>query len=499
MGARHWNIVEEIDYITDYDGFVATCLDLRDSMLFYDKGLILTSYSSTLELLISLAYLWASLSSDDDAEEVFEAVEAIIDNLARRLYVSDMPIDVRVMIDNFFDTGGWIIKERLPLLRAMFTKYIQGDYRMSDNINELLRQAQNSLGRSEEKALDLVARAGAMALRGERIRPAWLNILRGQLQIWVRGILNVVSNFAAAPHFSFPLDEVERERKKWVDTRHPRVQDLKAFRNRRHTLTSFDYVNEQVLQTDEIDEVLSFVFSGLSKLTREMMGPANRLRPIRPLLQAIVETQELQASDAPGAGLAPIHAIRLLAKHPVNSVIDTLIDAVLSPHNNEAVVKEAAKALSQMGDKAARRIVLRIDSVQCDEAKVLLADTLAETTRNESVLRTLVALYLDMDKEQAKVEILRALVSYGDPQVIPVLEQELIAQGRDPATPLSQHLRWAICQLKKPRNMNAAGEESSRPMALSRSAANCKRREGTLNQPAVNQEVSRPKEDVQNY
>lgn len=498
MRARHWDILEEIEYITEYDGFVDTCLDLRDSMLFYDKGLILASYSSTLELLISLAYMWASLSSSE-ADEVFEAAESVIDNLARRLYVPDMPIDVRVMVDSFFETGGWIIKERMPLLRAMFTKYMNNDYRMSDNINEILRQAQLALGSSEEEALDLVARAGAMALRGERVRPAWLNVLRGQLQVWVRGIMNVVSSFAAAPHFSFPFDEVERERKKWVEERNPQVQDLKAFRNRRYALASFDYVNERVLETDEIDEVLSFVFSGLSKLTREMVGTVSALRPIRPLLQAIVETRELQTSDAPGAGLAPIHAVRLLAKHPVNSVIDTLIDTVLCPQNGQALVKEAAKALSHMGEKAAGRIVLRIGSVQSDQAKVILADTLVETTHSETVLRTLLNLYQGMDEEQSKVEILRALVSYGDPQAIPVLEEELVSHSCEPTTPLSQHLRWAIAQLKKPGVKKPGGEEPPRSVALPRTGGSAKRRGAKRGQSAIRQEVPQPKEDVQSY
>ena len=32
--ARHWDIFRELEYVVDFDGFVETCLDLRDNMLF---------------------------------------------------------------------------------------------------------------------------------------------------------------------------------------------------------------------------------------------------------------------------------------------------------------------------------------------------------------------------------------------------------------------------------------------------------------------------------
>lgn len=465
MGARHWDILEEIEYITEYEGFVETCLDLRDNMLFYDKGLILAGYSSTLELLITLAYMWGTLSSDEDADTLFEAVEAVVDNLGRRLYVEDMPIDVRVMVDGFLETGGWIIQERIPLFRRMFTYYMTDNYSLNKNINEILRLAHAAVDTSEDKALHYAAQVGAMALRGQRIRPAWLYILKGQLQIWVRGIMNLVNNFAAAPHFSFPFDEVAKERGKWQDDSRI-VTDLKAFRNRRYPITSFDYTNEVVLETDAIDQVLGLLFSGLPRLEPEMVGEIvgeiESLRQVRPLLQAIVETPQLQRPDAPGEGWAPLHAVRLLREMPTNSVIDTLVGAIVRDDKESALVAEAVAALSFIGAKAIKRIVKRIDSVSSDEAKVVLANVLSHSGPDESVRETLVDLFHNVEPENQKIAILKALVHYGDPEAVPALEAELVKGATTTGTQLPEQLKWAISQLRGLRPSSGDGEERTK-------------------------------------
>ncbi len=459
MGAKHWDILEEIEYMTEYDGFVETCLDLRDNMLFYDKGLILAGYSSTVELLITLAYMWGSLSSDDEASSLFEAVEAVVDNFSRRLVVEDMPMDVRMMVDGFLETGGWIIQERMPLFRRMFTCYLTDGYNLSKNINEVLRQAQGAVDTSNEKALQLVAQVGAMALRGERIRPAWLYVLNGQMQIWIRGIMNLVNNFASAPHFSFPFDEAAKERGKWQRDS-TAVTDLKAFRNRRYPLTSFDYTNDMVLETDEIDQLLMLLFTGLARLEPELVGSPRKLLPVRPLLQAIVESPALQRPDAPGEGWAPVHCVRVLKHMPTNSVIDTLVSAVVRGDKDSPVVTEAVAALSFIGDKAAKRIVKGIGSLASDDAKVVLATVLSDSSPSAEVLAALLELFQTIDAERQKIAILKALVHYGDPQAVPVLEAALRKGEAEGVTQLPHELQWAISELRSLRS--ASGDEEER-------------------------------------
>ena len=429
MRARHWDIFRELEYVVDFDGFVETCLDLRDNMLFYDRGLILAGYASTVELLITLAYMWASLASEEEAEAIFDLVESLIHQSEGRLTAPDMPIDVRMMVDGYLDTGGWIIKERLPLYRRMFAAYMNNDYNPNKNINELLYKAQKEIDGSYEKALYLVSQVGAMALRGRRIRPSWLYVLKGQLQIWVRGILSLVGNFAAAPHFSFPFDEISREREKWSSQQSAAVIDLKAFRNRRYPFSSLDYTNGEVLENDELDHLLTLIFSGTPDLDIERRVRPSDFRPVRPLLQAVIETPGMLRPEAPGDGWAALYCLRILRHIPTNAVIDSMVDAILWGGLQGPLLEEAIGALRFIGQKAVNRIVKRIETLDSDEAKVILARVLSGVSPSEEVLNTLVALFQTLRPASQRISILQALVEYGDPQVLPVLQSALMEEG----------------------------------------------------------------------
>ncbi|NLL47857.1 MAG: hypothetical protein GX249_04665, partial [Firmicutes bacterium] len=54
-------LIEEISEITTVDGFVSSCLEIKESMFFYERDLMLAAYSASLELLAVAALLAAAL------------------------------------------------------------------------------------------------------------------------------------------------------------------------------------------------------------------------------------------------------------------------------------------------------------------------------------------------------------------------------------------------------------------------------------------------------
>ena len=81
MREKYREIMDELDYITTHEGFVETCLDLRDSMYFYDKGLILAGYAGSVEMLMSFAMFWAVLEAPERGEEIFDEIADITNHL----------------------------------------------------------------------------------------------------------------------------------------------------------------------------------------------------------------------------------------------------------------------------------------------------------------------------------------------------------------------------------------------------------------------------------
>ena len=183
---RYSEIMEELEYVTDHDGFVETCLDLRDSMYFYDKGLILAGYASSVEMMMSFAMFWAALEAPEESPEVFDRIEDIIYNLEDRLRDDDVTMDVAALIETFLQTSGWVLSQRFVVFRHMFEAYRDSRYNLEENPDKLLREAQTLVEKDNHRAAELVGQVGAMALRGAAIRPVWLLIAKPRLQMWLR-------------------------------------------------------------------------------------------------------------------------------------------------------------------------------------------------------------------------------------------------------------------------------------------------------------------------
>ena len=99
-------LLQELWHLVGYNGFVSTCLELKEGMLFYERDLLLAAYASGLETIIVSALYWACLDSLDALEETASCTERLLGDMPARLHLRDSPIDVQALVESFLATNG---------------------------------------------------------------------------------------------------------------------------------------------------------------------------------------------------------------------------------------------------------------------------------------------------------------------------------------------------------------------------------------------------------
>ena len=91
MQRDYRELLEEIKEITTVDGFVSSCLEIKESMFFYERDLMLAAYTASLELLIVAALLNAGLRSKRDLVKAQAEVELSMESLLSDLTKFQFP------------------------------------------------------------------------------------------------------------------------------------------------------------------------------------------------------------------------------------------------------------------------------------------------------------------------------------------------------------------------------------------------------------------------
>ena len=130
LASVYRELLGKLEETASYDGFVSTLIDIRDSMIFYDRDLMLAGYTGAVEGLIISALAAACLENDDTAEEAFAAVRKVVDEFPERLADPTAPIDVQAVVEAFLRVGGWMLRERVSAYILAFSRYLHGDYDM---------------------------------------------------------------------------------------------------------------------------------------------------------------------------------------------------------------------------------------------------------------------------------------------------------------------------------------------------------------------------------
>ncbi|MBI2914941.1 MAG: hypothetical protein HYY08_03335 [Firmicutes bacterium] len=454
MRPNYRELLEELWAITDHDGFVATCVELKESMLFYDRDLVLAGYSGTVEALLGSALLWSCFESRQAFAETAESVRKLMSELPERIVRNDSPVDIQAMVENFLRIGGWILAERVPVYISMFDRYLDGagsGVGLGGRVEALLLEAQQVVVEHSERARDLVAEAGAVLLTGGTLRPGWFRIARPRLQVWLTGIRNLLANFAASD-LAFPFGPIDREREKRRTGNGNVVVELKRFRDLRQASSRQPPTGVMHYQPDRVDELLADLFCGEPKVTGKLLkGFRQACDDALPALLALVESDHLIRGDTDGEHYAPINAMRVLGHLKRPEAVGPIIRLLSELDPEDDAFEEALRTLARLGAAAVDSIVdyLRERSEGDGFASLALVEVLSAGPRNDKVYGILIDMFNRLRWDEGKAVVGSALARYGDRRALPSLEASLRGSCRPDEEELAE-MEWAIRRLRRP-------------------------------------------------
>lgn len=264
MRMNFQELAEEIEEITTVDGFIASCLEIKESMFFYDCDLMLAAYGASLELLSVAALFAAALKGKAELEATEALVAPRAPLLLEELAKYRLPLDIQYVADRFVQDAGSQISLRMPVYGEMVRDYASVREAADPGVDALLCQAHQSLSVSKraegEKISALLGRVGRKMLQGAHLRPIWLEISHPRIYFVLVGLQTLVNNFRVAPYFSFPLEEIEIERQKRRKVKGNVVSDLGVARNFRQGGSGYTDLNV-VLVKDDYDSLLEHILS----------------------------------------------------------------------------------------------------------------------------------------------------------------------------------------------------------------------------------------------
>ena len=413
-----FDLLQELLEVGSPQGFVETCRDLRDNMLFYDREVLIGAYTGILEGLAFSVLLDAAIGQPESFELVTDRVRDFIRSLPGNLDLREYPMDVQSLAERFLETGGRSLYEAFPAWVATLHVYESGEFSAQDDIDRLLAEARHEaeLG-SESQALARIGRVGALALTGRRIRPVWGRIA-GPLEPWLHGLYAAVEAVANHERITYPLQPIVEERMR----RSARnvVRDLSL--RRRYEEPASDVWRE----ADEVDRFYSEVIGGRERLTEEaytvIQAQGTKLLPV---LLTIVGARELRDDEQGREHLAPVRSLEaLVALHAVEAV-PTLLRIVAEVDPQDALFGAAQTALVKLGSAAAPQ-VLSFASGEADaETAIYLSEVLSRMEKDERVFRFLTSMFRRTSWWEGKGTLARALADYGDTRALPLLRDAL--------------------------------------------------------------------------
>lgn len=265
-------LMEEIKEITTVDGFVSSCLEIKESMFFYERDLMLAAYTASLELLIVVAMVSAALKSKRELLRAQAEVGRLVDGLAAELNKYQFPLDIQYVVDHFLQGTGFQTRLRMPAYTQMMQSYSSTSDPMEDDLDILVQTAHQVLHKAgpngDEELNKVLGRAGAKMLRGARLRSIWLRTSHPRIQVVLQGLQTLMNNFRVTAYYNYPLEDIATERQKRKKVKGNVVSDLNVFRNFRQGGSGYTDFNT-VLDKDEYDHFFESFFTSFEHIDVE--------------------------------------------------------------------------------------------------------------------------------------------------------------------------------------------------------------------------------------
>ncbi len=413
--------MEEIKEITTVDGFVASCLEIKESMFFYERELMLAAYSASLELLIVVASLSATLRGKRELLKTQAELERLVDGLLTELNKYQFPLDIQYVVDRFLQGTGFQTRLRMPAYSQMMQRYSSPSGKDPDEgLDTILRKAHWRLrvgGENLEQDLNrLLGRAGERMLRGERLRPMWIRISHPRIQVVVQGLQTLMNNFRVTPYYNYPLEAITTERQKRKKVKGNVVSDLGVFRNFRQGGSGYTDLNI-VFDKDKYDHFFENFFSSFEHMDVE---------PDQQVIDLIVMMLEVRLinDDFPQAFL-----MRMLVycnRWQLSQVSDAILEILADLDPEDPLYFECWSLLKSFDGKALPAMRRFVRSHRDSSLLPYLALFLSHgppTKRRWSLLTEIFEHYPEENEEKAQMAA--SIGRYGGQEAVTFLEKAL--------------------------------------------------------------------------
>lgn len=426
MQRDYHELLAEIKEITTADGFVTSCLEIKESLFFYELDLLLAAYTASLELLAAAALLKATLKSKRDLAKAQAEVELYVHTLLEELAKYQFPLDIQYVVDRFLHGPAPRIRWRLSVYVEMMRAYAAlGDGEFQD-LDGLVREAHRVLRGSEAygegKLVEVLGQIGARMLRGARLRPIWMQVSHPRIQVVLSGLQTLMNNLRVTPYCNYPLEDLATERQKRRKIKGNVVADLGVFRNFRQGGSGYTELNIP-FDRDEYDSFLEGFFSGFQYLDVE---PDQK---VVELITVILEARLVHP------GIDGRFLLRLLVycnRWQLSQVSDAILELLAELDWDDPLFYESWALLKSFSGKAlpAMRRFARAhrDSPLLPYLALFLSSG-PPSKRRWSLLKEIFEHYPEENEDKAHIAL--SIARYGGEDAVACLEQALTSAKRN--------------------------------------------------------------------
>lgn len=422
MQMNYEELMEEIQEITTVDGFIAACLEIKESMFFYERDLMLAAYSASLELLSVVTLLNGALKGKRELHRVEGELSKNLDRLLVELGKFSFPIDIQHVVDCYLQGNGLRTRTRLAIYSKMIQGYLVSLENREGDVTGLLGSAHRVLANGgpdlQEKLFQLLAQVGVRLLRGEQLRPIWLRVSHPAIAQALLGLQTLVNNLRVTSYVNYPLEDITTERQKRQKIKGNVVADLGVFRNFRQGGSGFTEMNLAFVR-DQYDAFLESFLSNLDELQTEPDEEVKRM------LKHILEARLVND------GIEPLFISRLLLYLERWSLIefsDLLLEILAVLDSEDPLFYEFWTVLRAFDSKAlpAMRRFARAD--RQSSFLPYLSLFLSYGTRSKRKWTLLTEIFENYPEEnEVKAQIASSLGKYGGAEAVSYLENVVAA------------------------------------------------------------------------
>lgn len=317
-------------------------------------------------------------------------------------------------------------------LIATFRAYIRGDYDLEEDPNVLVREANRLVAQDPDRALELVGRAGALALRGKELWDRWSEDATPPMNHWMLVLNTFVDHLQHKPNI-FPMDAIENERSRWPEVLQALEAgpELESTEEPEREAPGLAYVNRLL---DDLDPFLYGEQPITAKTLASLPNPPEEYIDV--LIHSVQSWDDWDFSE-PETQEFIANMVAVLGELQAEEVVEPCIDIVARATDMKLyeLVEAAINALATIGKPALKPILDFVQYSDNNVARVDLAGILPQIGRDDPrTYKVLAQLFeevrwVENELGAGKAEVAETLGELGDERPIPLL----LAALNDPA------------------------------------------------------------------